>query len=62
MADLRRGKHVGTDVEKAIWAILSNSSELLESIDSGLDQYIQEVEAEKFPDLYEDVLSVQDDK
>ena len=61
MADLRRDKHVGTDVEKAIWAILSNGSDLLDSIDSGLHQYIQEIEAEKFPDLYEDVLSVQDD-
>ena len=61
MADLRRGKHVGTDVEKAIWAILSNSPDLLDSIDSGLRRYIQEVEVEKYPDMYEDVLSVQDD-
>ena len=49
MADLRRDKHVGTDVEKAIWAILSNGSDLLDSIDSGLHQHIQEIEAGIIP-------------
>src|SRR5437660_11371315 len=30
MGDLRRGKHVGTSIELAIWAILSNRSDLIE--------------------------------
>ena len=33
MTDLRRGRYVGTDIEKAIWAILSNRSDLVGEID-----------------------------
>lgn len=58
MADLRRGKHVGTDVEKAIWAILDNRSDLLP--DQGFADYINEHAVDKFPDLYGGVLRLDD--
>ena len=60
MADLRRGKHVGTDVEKAIWAILDNRSDLLRDLDDGLAEYIGDHSEEKFPTLYGDVLRLDD--
>ena len=60
MADLRRGKHVGTDVEKAIWAILDNRSDLLRDLDGGLAEYIGDHAEEKFPKLYGNVLRLDD--
>ena len=60
MADLRRGKRVGTDVEKAIWAILDNRSDLLRNLDKGLAEYINAHAEEKFPTLYGDVLRLDD--
>lgn len=57
MGDLRRGKHVGTDVEKAIWAILDECrDDELRELDTGLAEYIAEHVEEKFPTLYGDVL------
>ena len=49
--DLRSGKHVGTSVEKAIWAILANRSDLLEDIDQPLSKYVEESYEDMFPDL-----------
>ena len=60
MADLRRGKHVGADVEKAIWAILDNRSDLLRDLDEGLGEYIEEHAKEKFPTLYGEVSRLDD--
>lgn len=57
MGDLRRGKHVGTDVEKAIWAILHECrDDELSELDAGLAAYIGEHVELKFPTLYGDVL------
>ena len=60
MIHLRRGKHVGTDVEKVIWAILDNCSGVLEEVDKGFHDYIVENAEKKFPDLYGEVLSLDD--
>jgi hypothetical protein len=58
MADLRRGKHIDTDVELAIWAILSNRSDLLETLDRAFARYIEEKTEEKFPKLFDTVFSI----
>lgn len=55
--DLRRGRHVGTDVEIAIWAVLVNRSDLLADIDKPLAKYIEENHGIKFPALFEDAFS-----
>ena len=57
MADLRRGRHVGTQIERAIWAILAKRSDLLEDLDRGLANYIDENWSKEFPTLFEDVYS-----
>jgi len=54
---LRRGKHVNTDVELAIWGILANRSNLLESIDRPLAAYIESEQQKLFPDLFDQVFS-----
>ena len=54
-SDLRSGTHVGTDVEVAIWAILSNRSAILEKIDKSLARFIDKEEDKRFPGLYEEV-------
>ena len=55
--DLRRGKHVNTDVEVAIWAILCNRSDMLESVDKPLTKYLTENQDTMFPRLFEDVFA-----
>lgn len=55
MGDLRRGKHVGTSVEKTIWAILSNRSDLLEETDRALAKFICAKQDEKHPGLFAEV-------
>lgn len=57
MGDLRRGEHVGTPVELAIWAILVNRSDLLEPLDRAFADYISEKAEEKFPELFDKVFS-----
>ena len=54
MSDLRRGRLVGTPVEKAIWAILYNRSDLIEAIDRPFQKYINEKCDEKFPRLLDE--------
>ena len=54
MTDLRRGKHVGTTVEKAIWAILARS-DLVEDLDRLFSEYIDDTHEEKFPGLFDEV-------
>lgn len=55
MDDLRRGRHVGTPVEKTIWAILSNRSDLIETLDRAFATWIGEKHEEKFPGLFDEV-------
>jgi hypothetical protein len=55
LTDLRHGRHVGTDVELAIWAILSNRTDILESIDRGFAEYIESKYESMFPKLFEEV-------
>ncbi|MFQ2771212.1 hypothetical protein ACK3Y4_10820 [Aeromonas caviae] len=55
MNDLRRGKHVGTNVEKTIWAILTNRSDLVEQVDRPFAKYIEKTSQEKYPSLFEEV-------
>ena len=58
MVDLRQGRHIGTSVEKAIWAILANRSDLVEGLDRGFSNYIDENYEEMFPELFEEVFDV----
>ena len=55
MSDFRRGKYVGTDTEKAIWAILANRTDLLENWDRPFAKFIYEEHEKKFPTLFDDV-------
>lgn len=55
--DLRQGKHVGTDVETAIWAVLWNRTDLVESLDRLLANHINDSHATKFPNLFETAFS-----
>ena len=55
MTDLRRGVHVGTPVELAIWAVLSNRSDLIGIIDRAFEIWIFENHEKEFPDLFEEV-------
>lgn len=54
--DLRGGRHVGTDVERAIWAILVNRSDILEQLDKSLARYIDKEHETRFPNLLEETL------
>lgn len=56
--DLRSGKHVGTDVELAVWGMLSNRSDLLDPIDKSLAKFIREKYEEKFPRLYDELFNM----
>lgn len=60
MTDLRRGRHVGTDIEKTIWTILSNRSDLVREIDQGFANYIDEKCEDKFPNLFDEVFEPDD--
>ena len=57
MSDLRRGRHIGTDVEKAIWAILVNRSDLVSDLDKGFGNYIAENHEQEFPRLLDEVFT-----
>ncbi len=57
MQDLRRGRHVGTDVERAIWALLVNHIDLLEQTDKALANWIGQQHQNQFPKLLEEVYS-----
>lgn len=51
--DISKGRHRGTPVEVAIWAILWNRSDLVQSIDPGLAKYIDENQDTVFKSLYD---------
>lgn len=55
MSDLKRGRHIGSPIEKVIWAILVNRSDLVKSLDGGFSDWIERKHEEKFPDLFDDV-------
>ena len=55
MSDLRRGRYVGTVVEKSIWAILSNRSDIVDQMDPAFGRYIDKTFEEKFPGLFDEV-------
>lgn len=55
--DLRSGKHVGTDVELAIWGILARRSDLLDNFDKGFAMYIRDNYEKKFPQLFDELFS-----
>ena len=57
MTDLRSGRHISSDIELAIWAILSNRGDLLSSIDRGFHEYIETTRSERFPDLFDKVFT-----
>lgn len=57
LQDLRRGRHVGTDIELAIWALLVVHSDLVEQTDKALATWIEQQHATQFPDLLEQVFS-----
>ena len=57
MNDLRKGKFVGSMVEKAIWAILANRSDLLGHLDAYFAEYIFDEHEKKFPELLEEVFA-----
>jgi len=58
MDDLRRGKHVGTNIELAIWAILANRSDLVGDFDKAFAKYIDEKHEALFPNLFDDVFDM----
>lgn len=55
--DLRSRKHVGTDVELAIWGILANRSDLLNDFDESFAMYIRDNYEKKFPHLFDELFS-----
>jgi len=55
MSDLRHGKHIGTPVEKAIWAILCNRLDLVEALDRAFAKWLGTKNEEKFPGLLKEV-------
>ena len=57
LVDLRRGKHIRTDVELAIWAILSNRMDILKEVDKGFHDYLERSTEKKFPRLDQDVFT-----
>ena len=59
LSDLRRGKHVRTDVEMAIWGILANRSDLVASVDRGFASFIDDNWEKQYPALFETVFTVE---
>ncbi len=57
LSDLRAGRHVGTEVEIAIWAILTNRSDLISSADPAFAKFIEENWEKKYPSLFATVFS-----
>ena len=56
MSDLRRGRYVGTDVEKVIWAILARpENRHVERIDASFAEYLNDEHERKFPGLFSEV-------
>ena len=57
--DLRRGRFVGTDIEKTVWAIVAHpGNSLVERIDALFAEYIDDEHEKRFPGLFSEVFSV----
>ncbi len=56
--DLRSGRHVGTNIEKAIWAILLYRIDLVEISDRGFAQYLLENQPRLFPGLMREIFDL----
>ncbi len=54
MGDLRRGRHIGTDVELAIWATLSNRSDIVRTLDKAFSNWNDNKQEQTFPKMFED--------
>lgn len=57
LQDLRHGRHVGTDVELAIWALLLNHMDLIEQTDKAVAAFVNREHQKQFPNLLEQVYS-----
>ncbi len=57
LGDLRRGKHVNSEVELAVWGVLLKRVDLLETIDRGLANFIRTEQPERFPNLVDEVFT-----
>ena len=57
MQDLRHGRHVGTDIELAIWALLLNHMDLVEQTDQVVGTFVSQEHERQFPNLLEQVYS-----
>jgi hypothetical protein len=53
MTDLRQGRHLGTDVELAVWAILAKRSNLVKTLNSAIGRFVEDNWELLFPDLFE---------
>lgn len=53
MTDLRQGRHLGSDVELAVWAILAKRSDLVRPFNSAIAEFIDDNWELLFPDLFE---------
>jgi hypothetical protein len=53
MTDLPHGRHLGTDVEIAIWAILASRIDLVRGINSAIAKSVEDHWELLFPDLFE---------
>lgn len=57
LTDLRSGRHVGTEIESAIWGILANRSDLVSSADPAFAKFIEENWEKNYPNLFTTVFS-----
>ena len=59
MNDLRRGRFVGSTVEKTVWAILAHpGNSLVEILDALFAEHIDDEHEKRFPGLFREVFSV----
>lgn len=57
LQDLRHGRHVGTDVELAIWALLLEHMDLVDQTDKGIAAFVNSEHQRQFPNLLAQVYS-----
>lgn len=57
LQDLRHGRHVGTDVELAIWALLLNHMDLVDQTDKVVGTFVSQEHEKQFPNLLAQVYS-----
>jgi len=57
LQDLRHGRHVGTDIELATWALMLNHMDLIEQTDKVVAAFVSREHQKQFPNLLEQVYS-----